>query len=281
MHIIAADARTHIAMNPIPSVVPLYHQIYLILREEFASRRATELLPTELELVNRFKVSRITLRRAMDKLVKEGLIYRQRGLGSFVKETAAGAAGSSKGGLLENIISMAAKTTIRLLSIETISPPASIAADLELSADGKVVKVIRLRSLGDDPVSYITTYVPDHLSGCLNPDALVSKPMLRLLEEHGVQVAHARQTITARLADTVVASLLQTEVGAPLLAVNRLVRDASGKPVQALYGVYRPDRYEYRMELSRVAEEGEARVWYQNDTNQESKPPSLFSGDKT
>jgi GntR family transcriptional regulator len=88
--------------------------------------------------------------------------------------------------------------------------------------------------------------------------------MLTLLEEQGVKVGHARQTITARLADTDVAALLDVPVGAPLLAVRRLVLDVEGRPVQWLRGLYRPDRYEYRMDLWRGGDE-EARIWVQKD----------------
>jgi GntR family transcriptional regulator len=88
--------------------------------------------------------------------------------------------------------------------------------------------------------------------------------MLTLLEENGVKAEHARQVVSARLADSQVAAALDTHAGAPLLAVTRLVRDVSGRPVQLLHGLYRPDRYEYRMDLSRTGE-GAARIWYQND----------------
>jgi GntR family transcriptional regulator len=253
--------------GPVPSVVPMYHRIYLILREEFSAVRSSqEPLPTELELARRFKVSRITMRKALDQLVKEGLIYRRRGLGSFLKEKATADSGAGQeGGLLDNLISMAAKTTVRVLSLEQLAPTQAVAADLELGDGERVVKAVRLRSLNNEPISHITTFVPERFGACLTPEALAIRPMLSLLEEQGSEVSSARQSITARLADTAVASLLEIEVGSALLAVKRIVRDAKGRPVQLLHGLYRPDRYEYRMDLSRAAN-GEARIWYQNDS---------------
>ncbi|MEO7403946.1 MAG: UTRA domain-containing protein, partial [Burkholderiales bacterium] len=84
------------------------------------------------------------------------------------------------------------------------------------------------------------------------------------LEESGVKVASADQTISARLADATVAPLLDLQIGAPLLAVTRIVVDTRVKPVQLLRGLYRPDRYEYQMHLSRSGGD-EPRVWVHSD----------------
>jgi GntR family transcriptional regulator len=81
---------------------------------------------------------------------------------------------------------------------------------------------------------------------------LVSKPVLQLLEDAGVQLGRAQQTISARQADAVVARELGVVIGSALLAVRRLVFDVQDRPVQWLEGLYRPDRYEYLMEVSRI-----------------------------
>jgi GntR family transcriptional regulator len=260
-------------MQPIPgSVVPLYHQIYLVLRDQCVEDNdGSTRLPSELDLARQYKVSRITMRKALDQLVQEGLVTRRRGAGTFVNPKVAKQKLEQRrsAGLLENIISSALDTTVRLVSLERIVPPQDIAADLELAAKERVVKAVRVRSLDNIPVSHITTFVPESIGDCLQPEALGAKPMLTLLEEHGVKAEHARQVITARLADSEVAALLNVPVGAPLLAVKRLVREADGRPVQLLQGLYRPDRYEYRMDLWRAGDE-EARVWYQKDGDKSS-----------
>lgn len=80
----------------------------------------------------------------------------------------------------------------------------------------------------------------------------VALPILALLEESGVQVGRATQVTSARLADAEVARHLDVAIGSALLSVQRLVFDRRERPVQWLLGLYRPDRYEYRSELSRV-----------------------------
>jgi len=81
---------------------------------------------------------------------------------------------------------------------------------------------------------------------------LAHKAMLLLLEESGIELGRVVQTISARQADAQVAHELQVAVGTALLSVRRLVHDADDRPVQLLHGQYRPDRYEYQMELSQV-----------------------------
>jgi GntR family transcriptional regulator len=81
---------------------------------------------------------------------------------------------------------------------------------------------------------------------------LGQKPVLQLLEESGIELGRARQTVTASAANAQVARELDVAVGTALLSVRRLVYDSADRPVQLLHGLYRPDRYEYQMELSQV-----------------------------
>jgi GntR family transcriptional regulator len=80
----------------------------------------------------------------------------------------------------------------------------------------------------------------------------MQKPILQLLEESGIELGRAIQTVSARQADAQVAMELEVAVGTALLSVRRLVFDAADRPVLLLLGLYRPDRYEYQMELSQV-----------------------------
>ena len=119
---------------------------------------------------------------------------------------------------------------------------------------------VRVRSTSEGPLSCITTWVPTALAGPFTKKDLSRKPILVLLEESGVKVGRAEQTLTAVLADADVAARLDVPVGGPLLAVRRLIYDTDERPVQWLHGLYRPDRYEYQMRLSRVGSI-DAQVW--------------------
>jgi GntR family transcriptional regulator len=123
-----------------------------------------------------------------------------------------------------------------------------------------VQKAERVRSTREGPVSHITTWVPETISHGFGRRELTQKPILVLLEEAGVKVGRAEQSISARLADAEMARHLDVPVGSALLAVRRLIYDVQEKPVQWLLGLYRPDRYEYQMQLSRVGSI-DAQIW--------------------
>jgi GntR family transcriptional regulator len=127
-----------------------------------------------------------------------------------------------------------------------------MAEALRIAEHDPVRKAVRRRSSDAGPVSHITTWVPATLARSFSRADLAGKPMLQLLEESGVELGRAVQTISARQADAQVAQELQVAVGTALLSVRRLVHDADERPVQLLHGLYRPDRYEYQMEMSKV-----------------------------
>ncbi|MEK7488381.1 MAG: UTRA domain-containing protein, partial [Pseudomonadota bacterium] len=137
---------------------------------------------------------------------------------------------------------------------------------LQIQVGDPVVKIVRVRHYRNRPLSHITVYLPIDLGRSLTRKDLENTPMLRLLEAAGVELGRASQVLTARLADVVVAPLLDVPVGGALLAVRRVVLDKNGRPVQLLMGQYRPDRYEYRMELSPMGGGDSANVWVENET---------------
>ena len=127
-----------------------------------------------------------------------------------------------------------------------------VAEALQITEGGKVRKAVRRRSTAAGPVSHITTYVPEELVRGFGRSELTRKPILQLLQESGIELGRAVQTVSARQADAQVAAELQVAVGTALLSVRRLVFDSDDRPVQLLRGLYRPDRYHYQMELSKV-----------------------------
>jgi len=254
--------------------VALYHRVYTILRERLMSGvyPAERPLPGELELAADFGVSRVTMRRALDELKREGLIVRTRGRGSYpsAPERSPPVRGTVSG-LLDNIIAMGLKTSVRIISLDSVAAPPDVAQAMSIPAASRVQKAVRVRSLDGAPLALMTTWVPESVA-TFTRRQLSETPMLKLLEGAGVSVAHADQSISAQLADTTVAPLLDVGYGAALLAVNRLVRDDSGRAVQLLRGLYRPDRYEYRMSLDRAGDA--TRVWVSRDDEQDQRKPA-------
>lgn len=245
-----------------------YHQIYLVLREQLHEGLFSQGFPGELALMQQFGVARVTVRRALEQLAAEGLISREPGRGTRALDLGASnaAAYAQSGqrarltGLLENLVSMGLKTTVSVLDVDVVTASASVANALQLKVGDHVQKAVRVRSTREGPLSHITTYVPADIASKFGRRELEKKPILVLLEESGVKVGRACQTISACLADGQVAKHLDIAVGSALLAVRRLIYDDQDRPVQWLHGLYRPDRYEYQMQLSRVGSI-DAKVW--------------------
>jgi GntR family transcriptional regulator len=250
-------------------VVPLYHQIYLILREQILEGSYdNKPLPGELVLAEQFNVSRVTMRRAIQDLVSEGLVARGRGKGTFVKpRTPTSAAGQSQ--LLSasamRLQASGDSSDLQLITSKRIIPTSDIARALHLPSDAIVEQLVRIRQFDEQPMAHLTSYIPEELSGRICRRRLRERPILMLLEEAGVKVAKAKQSINAKLADSTVAYALGVPVGAPLLAITRVAYDENGRPVQLLKGLYRPDRYDYRIELSRKQVKGQSAWQHTNE----------------
>ena len=249
--------------------LPKYHQVYLVLREQLHEGKFDKGLPGELALMQQFSVARVTVRRALAQLAQEGLISREPGRGtrSLVQRSTqhldAATPKSQQArltGLLENLVSMGLSTSVKVLSVQRMPAPHEVAMTLQLPDGEWVQKAQRVRHTKEGPLSHITTWVPERIASGFGRKELAKKPILMLLEESGVKVGRAEQSISAKLADASMAQHLDIAVGSALLAVNRLIFDTDDKPIQWLHGLYRPDRYEYQMQLSRVGSI-DAKVW--------------------
>ncbi len=234
--------------------LPKYHQIYLVLREQLAEGRFERGVPGEMHLMKEFGVARVTVRKALERLVADGLIERSPGRGTVpvTPRAGAGRGGPRFTGLLENIVDMGLRTSVKVLRCEVLPASDVVARQLDIASGTPVQKAVRVRSTRLGPLSHITTHVPQAIARAFGRRELARKPILMLLESSGVVIGRARQSISARLADAEVARLLRVDVGSALLAVQRLVFDVDERPVQWLQGLYRPDRYQYEMQLSRV-----------------------------
>ena len=119
-------------------------------------------------------------------------------------------------------------------------------------------RAVRVRSLDGVPLSQSTTFLPEPIGRRIDEADLARMPLIALLERAGIAIGTAEQSITAALADATSAPRLGIAVGSALLLVRRTIAGTDGCPVQAIDVAYRPDRFEYRMTLSRGSIAGEA-----------------------
>ena len=239
-------------------------RVYLLLRDEISNGTyaAGALLPGENRLAEQFRVSRVTVRRALDGLAADGWIEKRLGAGSVVLDRGAApqTLAADLSSLMPQIVEMDRATTARLLSFAYGPGPAGVLKALGLQPRARVQTAVRVRSSEGQPFSHLTTYVPEQIARSYDETDLATQPLFRLLERSGVVIDGARQSVGATLATPDVAEALAVSVGSPLLSLKRTVWDASGRGVEYLAALYRPDLFRLEMTLSRVGA-GEERHW--------------------
>jgi GntR family transcriptional regulator len=239
-------------------VAPRYHQVYVMLRAwvRDGTYPPGAQIPTEPELCQIFAVSRITVRKAIEALAREGWLVRQQGRGTFVQMSA-----GREASLLDiaavrgQVADLAAATEVRALVVRDIEPDEETRAALDLPPTARVQRASHVRVLHGVPLGYITTFVPLDIAARIDIGDMARRPMLELLGSAGVDIGAAEQLIGATLAGVEAARALAVEVGAPLLRLVRVVFDSKQRPVERVIALYRGDAYQYRMRLGRTPAE--------------------------
>jgi GntR family transcriptional regulator len=239
-------------------------RVYLLLRDEMDSGAigVGTLLPGEQRLAENYNVSRVTIRRALQALAADGLIRKKTGAGSIVTARSGDATlmRADIATLMPQVVEMGRDTDARLLSFAYGAAPAPVQEALGLDPGSRVQTATRVRLIDGRPFSHLTTHVPEEIARSYGEADLATTPLFRLLERSGVQVEGAHQSVTATLAAPDVAAALDVSVGSALLSLKRVVRDASGRGVEYLAALYRPDMFRLEMTLNRVGDQ-DARHW--------------------
>ncbi len=213
-------------------------------------------MPTEQDLLREFGVSRVTIRRSLAEIEREGLIRRVRGSGTYPLDASANNSSRTNiSGLYENLATLGQTTKARLLRFENVPTPSIVRAQEPLFGASALL-IIRVRSIGRQPFSYMLSYLPESSARHFRKDRLGNQPLLMTLEMSGVSPASAEQSLSAKAADADIAAALQIPVGSPLIYMRRLSRDRAGAPIEFFESYYRPDRFEYKMTLSRALSGG-------------------------
>lgn len=246
---------------------PRHAQIAEWLREriEAGDYAVDEQLPSENELCDRFDVSRVTVRRALQTLEGEGYIYRRQGLGSFVAEpnidqglvrltdfnqdmAEAGLEAHSEV-VFHGIVDAPPRVAYQL----TAEPASSLATRDRVHTDAlRVVQLDRRRLASGQPVAFDRTWLPPLYGQLLEGHDLTGRTIYSILEtEYDIPVLSGRYRIEAVCADETLAEHLDMQPQRPLLLIKRLSRTTAGRAIYYQERFYRTDRVAYELELAR------------------------------
>jgi GntR family transcriptional regulator len=232
---------------------PLYRQIKTLITRSLqaAEWRPGEAIPSEQELAARFKVSQGTVRKAIDELAADNLLVRRQGKGTFVS-THAEQTTQYRFLRLTPDLGDAQAMERRFLDCRRIKAPAEVARALEIKSGDAVVLVRRLLLAQGRPVVLDEIWLPGGPFKGLTTERLsrYEGPMYGLFEsEFGVRMIRATEKIRAVAADEAAAELLQVNLGAALLSVERQAMTYGDRPIEWRRGLYDTTRHHYSNEL--------------------------------
>lgn len=178
--------------------MPLYHQLYAMLKESIISGTIAhdERMPTEQQLVATFGVSRITAKRAMDELAAENLVARFRGKGSHViYQHAAQPLNAPPVGMLESLADMGQHGLVRVVHIETAKPPEPMRKLLETEPNETANRLVRVRSHENgEPYAYYVSWTIGNLRDWTR-EHLEQTPRLQVMRDNGISIARDRKSV--------------------------------------------------------------------------------------
>ncbi len=236
--------------------VPLYHQIFLMLRDEIVTghRGHGTVLPSEEILAAQHGVSRITARRAVEELAHHNFVERRRRTGTRVVYRApTRPIEANLDQAVESLLAFGRNTGVRVIELKEGPASAEIAGRLGLAAGDAVMRAVRVRLIDNEPLGEVVSHVPAALGRGISRGDLTTTPMLELLRKSGRAIGGGAQTISAALAGPHLSALLGIDIRAPILRVERTVRDVSGTPLLFTVASYRSDRYRIGIDLQSPA----------------------------
>jgi GntR family transcriptional regulator len=233
------------------SVLPLYHRVFLLLRDRIVNGiyDVRKPMPGENSLSAEYNVSRATIRRALSLLEEEGLVERRQGARTYAK-----AIGYKASQQRRNLDLLGRKKNHLYMLPGEISQHYEVVSPDKLlwrqfNKQDKLGRVERIRESRGKPYCFIVTFMPLEIADCIDWENIGPKPVITAAVEVGYDFVKVQQTVTATVADDERSIAMQVPIGSPLLRVSGLFIGADEKAVMRKDGYFHPDSFEYSMTL--------------------------------
>ena len=242
-----ADAK--LASRRTDQGVARYYRLYELLSAALqdGTLAPESLLPSEPALCARHGISRTTVRRALDRLEREGSIVRKRGLGTYARpQKAHPRLCLELHRLPETLAALASRTPAATLRLEPAPVPAPLRAMApEIGSAAYLLK--RLRGSKGEPVSVTSTYLREPVGRRLRQPIPQRSSLIGILERLEVLTGAVRCTVGVVPADADAAQALQVPLGTPLLRIRAVLKDHAGAPQAVLESFCRSDRLQLKL----------------------------------
>ncbi|GAB4481450.1 MAG: phosphonate metabolism transcriptional regulator PhnF [Anaerolineales bacterium] len=242
-------------MNKILSTegVPLYVQIREAIRAEIlqGNLHPGQKLPSEDELADQYHVSRMTVRQGVLDLIKEGLLHRKHGVGTFVSYPHFDRDHTRLTNFFESAREQGIEASSTVLKIEISPASERIAEELRIGVGDTVICIRTLRFVNQTPVTVHDSYLPHRLFAEIVHEKLENVHLWDVMEKYGYRVKRAIQKLEARPASTEIAKLLDIKPGSPILYKERKILAEDGTTVEFTYCYNRGDMYSLTVAMER------------------------------
>jgi GntR family transcriptional regulator len=239
--------------------LPRYLQIADALRSRFhgAAGPGGGRIPSEHALCAEFRVSRPTVRQALDLLVEEGLLSRQPGRGTFTSPVHLLPRNLRVIGSVEDMIALGDETRFKLLDRAIVRTPVAVAQALRLQPVERVARITGVRHTDGAPFQHATVYLPERLGAALLDEDLTKTSVIGAVERTlGLTVKYLEQVVEAAVAPRAVAESLGVPRRTPLLHFTRTYFTEGGEPVEHALTYNVGQRYPYKVVLLRSGRRG-------------------------
>jgi len=217
------------------SKTPLYHQISENIREFIQSRQLApgEMIPSEWELRDLYGVSRLTVRKALDDLVRDGLLLRKHGVGTFVAHASVAQIYPSELSFTRNMEQIGCKPGSRIVSIKAGPASDEIAQTLGIESGSSVFELVRVRLADDRPLLLETSYLSAQRFPGLTEADLRTGSLYQFLSDHyRVDITALDQVMEPTLLTDREAALLEVAPGEPAILSEMIGYTAAGEVIE-------------------------------------------------
>lgn len=233
---------------------PLYYKVKNDLEQKISKGvyKKGEFIPSEPELEQYYKVSRTTIRKAINMLVEEGYVSIIRGMGTKVTPSKLKHKAAELMSFTELMKRQGMEPEVQDVQIRRIHPDKEVISALELKPWEEVFEIFRVRTADGEPITINTSYIPCRLVEDHDLWVLKDKQSLyQVLEEFNIVVQYTEDTMSAIKASSKQAEILQINKNDPLLYIERTAYDKNNTIVEFSRIVIRADRYKHIITLRR------------------------------
>ncbi|MEH7492562.1 GntR family transcriptional regulator [Neobacillus niacini] len=229
------------------SPVPIYHQLEEYIKQQIENGLLVEeaSIPSEREYAQTFQISRMTVRQAINNLVSDGYLKRQKGRGTFVNKKKVEQELQGMTSFTEDMLSRGMIPSSTLLSFQIIPADKKTATDLRIEVNNFVYKIKRIRLADSAPMALETAYIPVELvPGLTEENSNLS--LYQYIEDHlSLSISEATQEIEASIASSHDAEPLGINIGDPILLIERISYLQNEVPFELVESTFRADRYRF------------------------------------